>query len=132
MASYVAAEAGHLAGTARDDYAVHDDRTAGILDEQVAAAVALPHPAACTSVQPDDEIVPGGENDFVAIQRDGALALPVDRWELFPRRQWVAVFPEQVAGAGIDRLDDVPRIAQIHDSVVDNGCDLIQTGSHHA
>ena len=84
------------------------------------------------SLKAYDEIVPGGENDFVAVQRDGALALPVDRWELFARRQWVPVFPEQVAGRGIDRLNHVTRIAQIHDSVVHNRCDLIETGTHHA
>src|SRR5207237_5876437 len=88
VAGHVASEAGHLAGAARDNHAVHDDWATGVLDEEVTPAVALPDPAARTSVEAHDEIVPGGENDFVAVQRDGALALAVDRRELFPRRQW--------------------------------------------
>src|SRR5262249_45006505 len=123
VASHVTAEARHLAGAARDDYPIHDDRAAGVLNEEVTTSIALPGPAAGTSVQPYNDIVPRSENDFVAIQRDRALALPVDRWKLFARRQWVSVFPEQVAGRGIDRLNHVARIAQIHDSIVDNRCD---------
>src|SRR5206468_9323892 len=132
MASHITAEAGYLAGAARDDRAVHDDGAAGILDEQVASAIALPDAAARASVQSHDEIVPGGENDFVAIKGNRTFALAMSRWELFLGRQWLLVFPEQVAGGGIDRLDHVARIAQIHDSVVDNRCDFVEAWSHRA
>jgi hypothetical protein len=77
VTSDVAAEAGDLAGAARDDHAVSDDRTARILDVEIAAARALPAHLAGARVQSDDVIVPGGEDDHVAIERDGALALAV-------------------------------------------------------
>src|SRR5262249_2930305 len=100
MGGHVATKAGHLAGAARDDDAIHDDRAAGVLYKKVTPSIALPGSTAGTSIQPYDEIVPRSENDFVAIQRDRALALPVKRWKLLARRQWVLVFPEQVAGRG--------------------------------
>ncbi len=59
-----------LAGATHDHHAVGDDRAAGILDEEVAAAIALPHALACAGVEADDEIVPGGENDEIAVERD--------------------------------------------------------------
>src|SRR5262249_13164074 len=63
VASHVASEASHLTGAPRADNAIHDDRPAGILDEKVAPAIALPDPPTRASVQPDDEIVPRRENN---------------------------------------------------------------------
>src|SRR5262249_60733363 len=51
VASHVAAEAGYLASAARNDYAIHDDRAAGILYEEVTTSIALPGPPAGTRVQ---------------------------------------------------------------------------------
>ena len=126
VAGDVAAMAGDLAGAARDDHAVGDDRAAGILDVEIAAAIALPHALAGAGVEPDDEIVPGREDDVVAIERDAALALAVVAGNCLARRQRMAVFPDQIAGGGIDRLDHVARIAEIHDAVMDDGRDLVE------
>src|SRR5439155_25006870 len=51
VAGHAAAEARHLPGAARDNYAVHDDRAAGILDEEVTPAIALPCPAARATIK---------------------------------------------------------------------------------
>src|SRR6267142_6203310 len=65
----VAAKPGDLAGAARNDHAVGHDRAARILDEEVTAAIALPHPLAGAGVQAHDEIVPCGKDDEIAVER---------------------------------------------------------------
>src|SRR5262249_45320810 len=126
VACHIATKARSLASATGDHHSIHDQRPGRILDEEVAAAIALPRPTARSGVQPYDEIVPGGENDFVAVQRDGTLPLPIGRWKLFARWQWVPVFPVEVPGAGVDRLNHIARITEIHDSVVDDRCDFIE------
>ena len=54
VAGDVAAKPSDLAGAARDDDAVGDDRTAGIADKNVAAAIGLPHLLAGARIERDD------------------------------------------------------------------------------
>src|SRR5215470_13444237 len=55
----VAAEPGHLTGAAGDDHAVGDDRATRILDQKIAASIALPDARARAGVQRDNDVVPG-------------------------------------------------------------------------
>src|SRR5215471_16437876 len=66
----VAAMARHLAGASHDHHPVGDERPGGILDEEIAAAIALPQTLAGAGIEPDHKIVPGGEDDGVAVERD--------------------------------------------------------------
>ena len=119
VAGDIAAVRRHLAGAAGDDHAVDHDRAGRIADVEIAAAIGLPGQFAGAGLERDDEVVPGHEVDVVAIERDAALALPMVALERCRGRQRMPVFPEQVAVGGIDRLDHVARIAEIHDAVVD-------------
>src|SRR5207249_11549714 len=66
-----------LAGSARDDYAVSDNRASRVADLQVAATVGLPDHFPAPSAQRDDDIVPAYEIDLVAIDGNASFALPL-------------------------------------------------------
>src|SRR6266567_4960432 len=66
----VAAKPGDLTRATRNDHAIGHNRAARILHEEVAAAIALPHHLSGAGIKADDEIVPGGEDDEIAVQRD--------------------------------------------------------------
>src|SRR5207302_7069744 len=76
VSGHVAAEAGVLAGAAGDHHAIGDNRAGRILHIEIAAAFALPDALAGLRVERDNDVVPSGENDAVAIQGNAALGLP--------------------------------------------------------
>jgi hypothetical protein len=82
--------------------------------------------------QRNDGVVPGHEVDVIAIERDAAFALSVVGAEGLGWRQWMPVFPEEIAIGGIDCLDHVTGITQIHHAVVDEGRGLVNAGLHAA
>src|SRR5262249_33554601 len=129
MPGDIAAMTGHLAGTASDDHAIDDNRPGRILHvEIVVAAIALPHAAARLGIETDDVIIPGGEDDIVAVKRDGALALAKGSRKFVPRRQRVTIFPNKIASRSIDRLDHIAGITEIHDAVMDDRRNLVGSG----
>ena len=132
MTGHVAAEAGHLAGTAGDDHPVRHDRAARVADKKIAAAIGLPDQLAGAGIQRDDDVVPAHEVDVVAVERDAALALSVVGGERLLRRQLVPVLPDQIARRSVDRLDHVAGIPEIHHAVVDERRRLVDAGLHRA
>ena len=44
--------------------------------------------------------------------------------------RFIPVFPQQVAGCGVQRVDDVARVGQVHDAVVHERCRLLSAGFH--
>ena len=121
-----------LARSARDDYAVSDNRASRVADLQVAATVGLPDHFPAPSAQRDDDIVPAYEIDLVAIDGNASLALPQS---VAHRRGWrprMAVLPQEVARRGVDRLYHVAGITQKHYAVVNEGRGLVDAGFHGA
>src|SRR5207247_10181495 len=121
-----------LARSARDDYAVSDNRASRVPDLQVAATIGLPDYFPAPSAQRDDDIVPAYEIYLVAIDGNASLALPQS---VAHRRGWrprVTILPHQVARRGVDRLYHVARITQIHYAVVNEGRGLVDAGLHGA
>ena len=65
-----------------------------------------------------------GQDDLVLVDRDAALRSRVGIGA-------VGVLPDQIAGLGIQRLQDVPGVVQVHDAVVNDGRGLIGAGVVH-
>jgi hypothetical protein len=121
-----------LASAARDDHAIGHNGTAGIADVQFATAIGLPHHLACARAERDHDVVPAYEIDLVAADSDAALALSETVAERPGRRKGMPILPHEVAGRGIDCLDHIAGITQIHHAVVNERRGLVGARLHRS
>ena len=91
----------------------------------------LPHLLARRRVEREDIAVGAGIDNVVPVDRE----VPVGRVEAAGGgvlRQVAPVLPQEIAGGGVERLDDVPRIRQVHHPVVDQRGRLLAARTHAA
>ena len=118
-------EAGHLLGLviplaavrARDHVPPHDDRPRRVAEpEPVVGAGDVPHHVAGARVEGDDVRVDRGQVDLVVV--DGEVPGGDDAGELVGH-VLVPVAPAQLAGGGVEGLDDPERAGDVEHAVVD-------------
>src|SRR5262249_46323556 len=108
---------------ALNDFAVVDDGSArgAVVALRTVAHGGLPELFAVASIKRHQVRVGRGQNDFVLVDRNAALCSGV-------RVGAVLVFPDEVAGPRVQRLQDVAGVVQVHHAVVDDGRGLIGAG----
>ena len=111
-----------------DHQSVNDDRTArvGVALRRI-GDLRLPERPAAARVERKHGRVLGGDEDLVAPDREVAELVEPTRQVAF---QPTPVLPDQRAGVGLQRLDDVARIGQVHDAVVNERRRLIHAVRH--
>ena len=119
------------AGHALDHLAVDDERAAGIAPAlgPVGGGV-IPHDLAGLGVERDDMGVRGGDDQLVVVDRHVALGQVVAALGEQLRRQVALVFPDQVAGGGIERLDLVGVVEDEQHAVMHDRRRLGGAGGH--
>jgi len=109
------------AAASRDHLAAGDDRACRLQRgvHRVVEDLRFPDDVAGGDVQRLDVVVAGRVEDEIGV--DGDVALGGDQsTEVVPEviRQVATMLPFEIAGHGVDRLDDVPRVRHVEDTVV--------------
>ena len=112
---------GHAA-PARDDLAVGDDgpRALGGGMGPVVEHLRLPHHPAGLGVEGEDVVVGAGVEDGGAVDGDVPVVLPEGVEDVVADvvGHLAAVLPDEVAGDGVDGLDDVGGVRHVEDAAV--------------
>ena len=105
-----------------NDLAARDDRSAGVRKPLRAIGDGrFPDLFAVARVERDEARVGGRDDQLVLVDRDVAHRAHADL-----RQRPDFVLPDQLAGAAVERLDDVARVDQIDDAVVDERHGLVR------
>ena len=103
---------GRRTGAAADHLAAHDHGPGG----EISVHRHLPEETAVAGVECDQVRFVLGEVEYpVLVDRD------VAHTRLAGGHGFAAVFPDEVSGSRIERLDDIPWVSQEHGAVVDQG-----------
>ena len=121
----------HAAPTG-DDLPVRDDRARGLVGgvHPVVEDPRLPHQAAGRGVEREDVVVGARVDDRVAVDGDVAVGGRDGDVLLEVVGAVPAVLPDQVAGDGVDGLDDVARVGHVQDAVIDQRRPLLGSLRH--
>ena len=102
--------------------------------DPVVQDLGLPHETAGRRVEGEDVVVRARVDDQPVVDGDVAVDLHQPAEEVLRRvvRPLPSVLPGEIAGGGIERLDDVARVRHVHHVVVDERRPLLQPRSERA
>ena len=117
------------AAPARERSPAADDRPRGLRRrvDPVVEDLRLPHLLAGLRVESEDVVVRAGVDDVAAV--DGHVPVGLEQVGedvlLHVLRHLAPVLPDEVAGDGVDRLDDVARVRHVEHAPVGQRCPLL-------